>query len=335
MRGNLMKIHLHIGTHKTGTTSIQAFAHENADLLLRHGVYWPDPIRLLARKQQHVVLRRLLQHGDIGTASRFVSEALKDADAAGAHTLLISSEGFSNAQEDEIAQLLKMFEGHEVWLVAYFRNIYGYARSAFLQHMKYASKRPPLSLTVSAIQRNLDYDALLARWRRLLPEAALDIRSYDREKANLVPAFFARLGVPHNEVRARLHEERNRSIDPAVQFLLTTLEVDNIGGDFRRTREAYFRAFGDFHMNAPLTAEIIAGLTKGAHEGLRDPLLAEYREELLAPPRPPVRLSAREQAKYFSSLARFSRSMARRKRFEASVFFPLWLRLRGRALPKQ
>jgi hypothetical protein len=319
-----MKIHLHIGTHKTGTTSIQHFADRHAVLLREHGVFWPDPRRLDRLARQHSRLWRFLQQGKQAEVSAFLAQAMMDAETAGASILLLSGEGFSHASEEEIAQLLAPFAGYELEVAVYFRNIYGYARSAFLQHLKYRVRRPPTTVLYSAIRENLDYDALLARWRKFVPESALDVRSYEREKTELVPAFFARLGLPEAVVRPHLADESNRSIDPALQILLAALESDNSGGDFRRTRDAYFRAFGGVNMNAPLISDLVSALCEGAGDGLTDPLLADYREELLAPPRPAEHMILRDQARYFTALARFSRSMARRKRFEASALYPAW-----------
>lgn len=325
-----MKIHLHIGTHKTGTTSIQHFADRHAALLLEHGVFWPDPRRLDKLARQHSRLWRFLQQGKQAEVSAFLAQAVKDAGAAGVSGMLLSGEGFSHATEDEIAQLLAPLAGHDVEVSVYFRNVYGYARSAFLQHLKYRDRRPPVSMLYSAIRENLDYDALLARWRKFVPENAIDVRSYEREKAGLVSAFFTRLGLPEDVVRLNLADESNRSIDPALQILLAALESDNSGGDFRRTRDAYFGAFGGVNMNAPLISDLVSALCDGASDGLTDPLLAEYRDELLAPPAAAKHMTLLEQARYFTSLARFSRSMARRKRFEASALFPAWQWLKHR-----
>ncbi|MGY4877591.1 hypothetical protein ACLUEY_06850 [Vreelandella aquamarina] len=42
MASNRPKLFLHLGTHKTGTTALQAFSVSNRDVLRRHGLLYPD-----------------------------------------------------------------------------------------------------------------------------------------------------------------------------------------------------------------------------------------------------------------------------------------------------
>ncbi|WP_262690264.1 hypothetical protein [Kordiimonas aestuarii] len=319
-----MKIYLHIGMHKTGTTSIQAFARENVNLLRKYGVFWPVMLKENKVARQHSHLWRLVQYGQAEAALAVLGNAITDAEKQGCQSLLLSGEGFSNASEPEIATILDGLKGHEIVVIVYFRNIYGYARSAFQQHLKYADRRTPARLLPLIIQRNLNYDALLARWQKFVPGITLDVRSYEREKKNLVPGFFAALGIPEPAVKSKMADESNRSMDPVIQVMLAAIECDKSGGDFRRTRDAYYREFGGMKMNTALMADIFTAICQGAPHEYSDPLLEAYRDELLAPPDVQPPLSLAEQAQYFSSLAGFARRMARRKRFESGRFYSAW-----------
>jgi len=328
-----MKIYLHIGTHKTGTTSIQHFAEDNMDLLAEHGICWPRTRELKNTSRQHSLLWRMLQAGEGNRVADFVARAIAGAQEQGAHSILFSGEGFCHASEAEAAAFMKLFAGHDVQVIVYFRNVFDYARSALTQNLKYVSRRPRPEIIHRAIQRSLDYTAIIELWQKMVPEGGIEVRSFDDEKKRLVPAFFDRLGVPAALVAAKLKPSANQSIDPTVHMLLASVGSDDTGGDFGRSRDAYFQSFKGPGLRSPMVWDIVASLCVGADAGMAHPLLAPFREQLLKAPDRPDRPDVRQQAVYFASLARFSRRMARRKRFEASVFYPFWLRLRGKKRP--
>ena len=329
-----MKIYLHIGTHKTGTTSIQYFAEDNIDLLAEHGIYWPRTRELQNTSRQHSLLWRMLQAGEEAKVADFVARSIAGAQKEGAHSVLFSGEGFCHATEEEAASFMKMLDGHDVQVIVYFRNVFDYARSAFTQILKYVSRRPRPEIIHRAIQRSLDYTAIIELWQTVVPEGCIEVRSYDEEKKELVPSFFDRLGVPAALVAAKLKPSANPSIDPTVHMLLASVGSDDTGGDFGRSRDAYFRSFKGPGIQSPMVWDIVASLCAGADGKMTHPLLTPFRERLLREPDRPDRPTIEEQAAYFSSLAKFSRRMARRKRFEASAFFPLWLRLKGKRRPR-
>ena len=37
-----MELIIHIGTHKTGTSSLQTFLATNRSVLIKHGIYYPE-----------------------------------------------------------------------------------------------------------------------------------------------------------------------------------------------------------------------------------------------------------------------------------------------------
>ncbi|WP_020400702.1 hypothetical protein [Kordiimonas gwangyangensis] len=328
-----MKIYLHIGTHKTGTTSIQHFAEDNIDLLAEHGIYWPRTRELKNTSRQHSLLWRMLQAGEEAKVADFVARAIARAQKEGAHSILFSGEGFCHASEAESASFMKLLDGHDVEVIVYFRNVFDYARSAFTQNLKYASRRPRPEILHRAIQRSLDYTAIIELWQKVVPGGAVEVRSYDEEKKELVPAFFDRLGVPAALVASKLKPSANQSIDPTIHMLLASVGSDDTGGDFGRSRDAYFQSFKGPGIQSPMVWDIVASLCVGADAKMAHPLLAPFREWLLKAPDKPNRPSTAEQAAYFASLAKFSRRMVRRKRFEASALFPLWLRLKGKRRP--
>ncbi|MEA1052920.1 hypothetical protein U5801_24380 [Lamprobacter modestohalophilus] len=93
----MSRIVLHIGLHKTGTTSLQAFCAEHRNALRSAGVCYPD----LGTDAQHALLAEQmpwLERFRYGPSERDAWDfALAAYRSTGAHTLLLSSEEFSRA----------------------------------------------------------------------------------------------------------------------------------------------------------------------------------------------------------------------------------------------
>lgn len=86
-----MDLVVHIGTHKTATTSIQHFCVMNKDVLTREGYFYP---KSHFSAYEHNFLPDRLSRGDTEFVHRFMSDAVRDATALGCHTVVISAESF-------------------------------------------------------------------------------------------------------------------------------------------------------------------------------------------------------------------------------------------------
>lgn len=87
---------LHLGSYKTGSSSLQNLLHANRDRLAEHGVLYPQSGLVHSEIIGHRH-RRLIQHVMRGQASSFVMEELsRELEAADQHTVIISSEAWSH-----------------------------------------------------------------------------------------------------------------------------------------------------------------------------------------------------------------------------------------------
>lgn len=90
----LRKALVHVGTHKTGTKTIQMFYSDNLDALRNAGLYVPDAGRIMMGENQatpgHHALATALASGDKTILEAFAREIK----AANAPSILISSEEF-------------------------------------------------------------------------------------------------------------------------------------------------------------------------------------------------------------------------------------------------
>lgn len=157
----MRELFLHIGMHKTGTSSIQQTLHGSAELLQAHGIAWfpaaePNHSRTVvsaftAEPHRYPVNRRLGLH-EPDAAARY-AEACRDrlsaflSDAPGPR-LVVSGEGIGMLAPDGIARMLAAFRP----LVDRI-TVIGFVR-------------PPRSYIASAIRQRITDGATLATLRR-------------------------------------------------------------------------------------------------------------------------------------------------------------------------
>ena len=84
-----MKLILHIGTHKTGTTALQQFLHANREALAARGFHYATPPHGL---QHSNLVANALNGGESRSVQAFLTKHADMARRHGAHTLLVSAE---------------------------------------------------------------------------------------------------------------------------------------------------------------------------------------------------------------------------------------------------
>jgi glycosyltransferase involved in cell wall biosynthesis len=143
-----MRILLHIGTHKTGTTSIQRSLQAQAARLRQQGVWYPP-----AGDAQHWRLAYDLRAGN----RRPLLAALAEARQQGCDTLLLSSEAFLEQAPFGLARELAFLrqEADEVNIILYLRRQDLYWESLYREAVKNGRTRLPFRAFI-------DLDRLLA-----------------------------------------------------------------------------------------------------------------------------------------------------------------------------
>jgi hypothetical protein len=179
------KVILHIGTHKTATTTIQDMFWTNADLLAEQGVIYP---RLPNYTGHHGMVVNwpgmpkfyALEQGSL-EALRAVAEAHADSD----RTVFLSSEEFSRSNPlsslSEVREALSGFD--EIEVICVLRTQWQFLQSIYLEVSKSrVPPRPPefvLPVIESGICEGLwiDYNRLLDALEQVF--APGEIRLYD------------------------------------------------------------------------------------------------------------------------------------------------------------
>jgi hypothetical protein len=124
----MKKIFLHIGPHKTGTTSLQQFTRKNHELFADLGLYVPPPGKLLDQHGNEInlgsgagglhAIPRAIEHKDPSTLQAF----LRAFEHSGLPNALLSSEGFDKFNNKNILFLKKQLADYEIRPIVVLRH---------------------------------------------------------------------------------------------------------------------------------------------------------------------------------------------------------------------
>lgn len=215
-----MRIFLHTGVWKTGSTAIQTFLAKNAGLLRTGGVLIPE----YASNMQNYnhLFERLVERDEAGVQS--VAESIgRDIAAADPETLIISSEHFWHAPPDvleRIAAMLRRFS-NDVRVIAYIRPQDDMWASLYAQQAKFFRVRSAHNIWGNgdyigpAIAENaMFYHRCFSVYQQIFGTNAVQLRLYDRSAfpdGDVVQDFLDCVGIPGSDSFVESERDENSS----------------------------------------------------------------------------------------------------------------------------
>lgn len=186
----MSKIVIHIGTHKTGTSHIQALFNRNQELLADHGIHVPS----LSRKfHQHILAgvwnpRFTVEDGaDALAAWRSLSDKYAGTD----ETVFVSSEELSRLQSGlrtDMAQMRELVSGFgEVVLLCTFRNQASFIQSVYQQISANRKPKDWADFYKQTVETrfcdglSVDYDRFYSHMLTGFSRKEIHLLSYDHE----------------------------------------------------------------------------------------------------------------------------------------------------------
>lgn len=232
-----IKLYLHIGIHKTGTTAIQNFLYVNKESLKDNWIYIPSK-HLSDNRPQELLFKILdnnLEYLEILQSMK--QECIEN----NCHTIVLSNEDMTKMRDiDVVKQLNDMFD---LKIVVYLRRQDKYIESnysffATLFETRYEYKKPIYEVPAMG-NITTYYCDLIDFWSSGMSKSNILIKRYDQavKNNNLLGSFLEILGLDLDERFNTIETTKNVSPNKyVVQFMLG---IDNSLND----RETYNNIF--------------------------------------------------------------------------------------------
>lgn len=219
-----MRITLHIGTEKTGTSTIQSFLKQSAGALYEQGVLVPNALRQNGKGDTHLALaamfcsteeRMRLQSmagkRDAETEAAYrdrifdaLAKEVREAREEGRDRLLISSEHLSSRlRTTQDLESLKAFLeefGTVEKVIVYLRRQDKFLVSSFSTELKSGRVQPFNIPNPNWARHRYDYQHLLSLWSEVFGESTLCVRPFEKHRFvdnDLVKDFFVVAGLDY------------------------------------------------------------------------------------------------------------------------------------------
>ncbi|MFE9442737.1 hypothetical protein ACFYO2_27950 [Streptomyces sp. NPDC006602] len=229
---------LHIGPHKTGTTSIQGALFAAKDVLPEHGVVFPAS----TRHPMEAVLAACARPGLMGNTSpteQHWQRLLEQVNATGGRTSVISSEFFADAPEDETAaRVVEELGGDRVHILITLRPLARILPSQWQQYVQnglrmgyenwldHMLRKAPYEKPNPSFWRRHRHDRLVERWARVVGPGRITVVVVDdRDRGGLMRTFEQLLGLPENLLQP-VPDAANRSLALAETEMLRKLNME-------------------------------------------------------------------------------------------------------------
>lgn len=222
-----MTLYLHIGSQKTGTTTLQEAFYQNRDTLIQHGITYPEVEPDDENKVSHY-----------NSVRGFFSDTAEDQSATERFVkrvnsingdVLISAECLSSwpakrADEDSakywrrklstLKVIRDAFEDKDVKVIFYIRDKLEFLKSLFNQHLKVSihatrSLDGALANFLALEVIKTDYESQIEVWREVFGDVI--VLEYEKYKSDgLIPSFMNALG---RDIQLQEPERMNQSQD--------------------------------------------------------------------------------------------------------------------------
>jgi len=229
---------LHIGTQKTGTTSLQHCLSANRERLLDQNFLYPTSpggvnhvgITAYSRNEEKIDLIRkrcgIASSDEVTAYRRRLNEELnREIEQWRPSAVILSNEHLSarvrsSVEIRRVEDLCRSF-ADRVTVVVYLRNQVDYLVSWYNTLVKGGNSKAFDSLGVRRIERQVDYARMLAPWARVFGVENMQVRRFDAgdmKDGDIVEDFASVVGFETKELERT--DRLNQSLDvEALEFL--------------------------------------------------------------------------------------------------------------------
>lgn len=290
----LRKVVLHVGSEKTGSTSIQYCLSRSRDLLLRHGVLYPPGDT--GKDHQEVFGSCFAEESDLLSYNHHRSEfrALLERDReyfrslktllgkTDATTLVFSYEGFSHLTQNAFNEMKQFLEGYcdDIRVIFYVRPPLSYAASAMSQRVKMGLRACADGENIPSVK----YQDILEKLCSTFEKSRVDVRLFSSEafpEGNVVRDFLSLLDLPSQVQEDIIRKGRNKNYSLSQEAMA-------IGNRMAEVLDGYLPTF-DFN-----TKRSIGSVFLPAIKGQTFQLTAMQKKTVLSHAAPDLEYLSRE-----------------------------------------
>ncbi|MFH9858231.1 hypothetical protein [Streptomyces sp. NPDC017202] len=229
---------LHIGPHKTGTTSIRGALFAARDALPAYGVEFPATSRHPLQAVLAACARPGMM-GDTAPTERHWTRLLRQVHATGPRTSVISSEFFADAPDDAtVRRIVAQLGGDRVHVLVTLRTlarimpsqwqryVQNGLRTGYEDWREHMLRKAPYEKPTPSFWRRHRHDRLVERWAAAVGADRVTVVVVDdRDRDGLMRTFEELLGLPERLLRA-VPGTANRSLTLAKTGMLRNLHKE-------------------------------------------------------------------------------------------------------------
>ena len=217
----MTRLFIHIGSQKTGTTSIQGFLKANKKQLGANGINYVQAGRTnIAHNHTASLLNK-------GEAKAVITEIIDEIEKRPQDTHILSSEIFFSAGiANRLARLLPDAYRGDTKIICYLRRPDKYLEAMYKQRVKNGRSAPDPALFLQAWQPKLSYKKTMDAFAEGFGAENIILRPFERPhfpNGNVVEDFCTHIGVADYAAYAAPDASSNKSLSAAVSELLGTV----------------------------------------------------------------------------------------------------------------
>ena len=256
-----MKLTLHIGSHKAGSTAIQNTCSRETGLLEAAGVYYPENLFPKFPKQ-HSELAALVEHGDAADLQAAIDRVFSDASDRGLSHVFLSGEDLCTATSaGGVKRLAGALTGvcDAISIVLVLRRKHDY----LLSHLNHHFRHHRDAVTIKDFDSFMKFSPreTVARWSAAFGDDAVTVFPYDSppgDESFLVRFFDQLLNVALTETAVKASASENASFDLLSAIVVNEAVKTLPEFDLTDLNLAYFDAFRRYRGRMPVFEADIA-----------------------------------------------------------------------------
>ncbi|WP_141249606.1 hypothetical protein [Sphingobium sp. D43FB] len=239
------RIFVHIGYHKTGSTSIQVALSGARDRLEENGFLYPEVgcpewskygHHLLAWSVFSKVEHLPTLHGNQASFTKSSRRSLwsdlrAEIDRSKAHNVIISSEEFDVCDVAAISKISSELKKYEIVPVFFIRNFADLIESNYNTTVVHSSGARPFKEFITNQRTRLDLNRMIQDWASISYDGTVHICNYDDRAVakNSVDAFLKVIGAPDGVLSRNTGTRYNESLPVFVTELIQHLNAKGCG----------------------------------------------------------------------------------------------------------